>query len=197
MELDLGATTGAVAMDATNLAPSKVRARRVLLVVIVLLSIPVVVVVVATVGSTMVPVVGIVVAPVLSCIRSNRKRWRRLRFSRQLELHIDQFLMNLCQGWSRVSSFYLINHGFILFRETSSHTLDHVFEVKWLAEQGKLVKAAGEALKVIIDRFGALSPLFELMTQLKNVSTAWFRVDGGESAPDLSRNRCCRQERLN
>ena len=60
-----------------------------------------------------------------------------------------------------------------------------------------MVKAAREALKVIIDGLGSLSPLFELMAQLQYVSATWFCVNRGESTPYLSCCSRCRQERLN
>ena len=115
LELKLRASASTVAMNSTYMAPPKVGVRRVLLILVTVLAIPVVVIG-AVVGSTMVPVVVVIVTTELSRISSHRKRRRRLRFGREFELMIDQFLMNFRQRWGRVSSFDLISDCFVLFR---------------------------------------------------------------------------------
>lgn len=104
--------------------------------------------------------------------------------------------MKLSEGGRRVTRFNLINNGFEVIGETFKDVLDLIFMLDWLAKESEFVKTSGKPLIVLIDEFGSLGPLLELLLQLFDMTAARFSVGRGQCCPYLGRSSCLGQQRL-
>jgi len=187
MKLKLRTGASTVAMDTTNLAPSLIWSRCVACVFVIVPAVVPIVVVGTTVGSAMTTTVVVVTATRSCNICRNRNRGDCLRLRRQLEFMLNKLLMDLCDGRVRVSASDLIHNHLVILSESLDNELNLVFMIKRLLEQRQLIKAGRKSLHILIDRLSALSPLFELLTQLQYMTAAWLSICSGESVSDI----CC------
>lgn len=113
------------------------------------------------------------------------RKWLSWFRGDNLGVMVDEFFMQLCEHWKCITSFNLINDGFVILMQTFENKLNLIFKIYDFDEKRELIKACDKPLKVLIHCFGSLSWCFSCLMW------PWLGFAYVEaSVPDFSCGRC-------
>lgn len=144
------APASGVTLCATELALAKVRLRRAIGVFLVRATV---------VGVGAIVSLVVVIASVIRNVGRDRSTlsWRH---GKEVSLMVQEFFVDFSDSWRRLTTFKLITHRLVCFRESAEYIVKLIFMIDHLTKQSKLIYSSSNTLKIFIDSFGTFLPSF-------------------------------------